>query len=468
MKKLKKETKDKIFSVLKFVGTLLVEALWTLLVFAFGFCVGADKFAGLRSSSVMKASAESVSAAEVSTVSEETESVFDLTKYPSANLIPYPCDNDNSNRLFYVGDEYTLRGVIFRFNIDGSISLFGTSTESFTFVFVSYKQFSLPVGFNYCISGGKDNVTINCWKRDVNGTSIVFASSANGNVNYGCINDGESFYRIGLSCKSGYEYNTTIYPMLNVGEVAYPYSPSFDLIYNQGYAKGEESGYEEGKVDGAQDAYDAGLSDGFDLGYSDGYFVGSKWGFEDGFSSGKIDGYSDGLKFGLGGQGLLNPLSVSSVVGWGILDVENTLFVQMVDDGLVAQSRSAEAFAVGLPGGPLHGLLNHFLVILDVGFLNGGFCAGQLIHKVIQRGIQIEIDAEQSDDPLVFAADGHGGAAKRFSGIVDGMVSDEILTTLRIDPLQHLQGQFRNGGAFLAAGMETVDHLNGRAVQIFQ
>ena len=39
-----------------------------------------------------------------------------------------------------------------------------------------------------------------------------------------------------------------------------------------------------------------------------------------------------------------------------ILDVENTLFVQVMNNGLVTQSRAAEAFTVSFPRSPLHSL----------------------------------------------------------------------------------------------------------------
>lgn len=292
MKKLKKETKDKIFSVLKFVGTLLVEALWTLLVFAFGFCVGADKFAGLRSSSVMKASAEGASiSSEVSTVSEEVESGFDidLSNYPMANLVPYPYNGTiNAN------------GITWTENPDGTVVANGTATARSVFYIISsasvfkfeegtYRISGTPIGYTDVASGvlmqvdyrGPEGV-IDCLNINSSGCVVDVASDMYINVWRLVIHDGVTVENVVFS------------PMITKGETVYPYMPSFDLLYANMYDKIYDSAYGKG--------YDSGLTDGEEKGYSSGF----------------NDGYSDGLDFSFGRQGLINPITVDSVVAWGL------------------------------------------------------------------------------------------------------------------------------------------------------
>lgn len=54
----------------------------------------------------------------------------------------------------------------------------------------------------------------------------------------------------------GAEYSGSYNIMLNAGEVAYPYAPSFGSIYNQGYEGGHEAGKQEGYEEGYKDASD--------------------------------------------------------------------------------------------------------------------------------------------------------------------------------------------------------------------
>lgn len=245
----KKKRRNQIYAYI----LLFFFVLWTV-----GTALSFFNFFGGKNS--MSASAESVSAAEVSPVSEETESGFDLLQFPSANLIPYPYES--SSGLVNGGITWTV-------NHDGSITANGTVTSSYNYFYINKKEnpWTLPAG-TYTFSGGCDLVYFIIVFLDLEGNtlhtglpirskpvSITFEETAV-----------VSIFRVTSSVGTVLS-NVTVYPMLNVGEVAYPYSPSFDLIYNKGY----QSGYRDGELNGYNLGYESGYSSGFNTGYWDGF-----------------------------------------------------------------------------------------------------------------------------------------------------------------------------------------------------
>ena len=66
------------------------------------------------------------------------------------------------------------------------------------------------------------------------------------------------------------ENNLTIYPMLNIGEKAYPYIPNLDSVRQDGY----NNGYEIGRQDGNEKGYENGYEDGYGAGVEDSVFFG--------------------------------------------------------------------------------------------------------------------------------------------------------------------------------------------------
>ena len=89
--------------------------------------------------------------------------------------------------------------------------------------------------------------------------------------------------------------------------------------------------------------------------------------------------------------------------------------------------------------------------------------------EIQNRGSEVEIDAEQADDPAMLPADGDGGGFHGLSVVIFAEIHPMIrFTLLLLQLFQHAQGQIRNGGAFRAACMEAVHDLDHGVIQVFQ
>lgn len=163
-------------------------------------------------------------AEEARATTEETRTV-----YPSENLIPYP----------YTKDNLSINGVTFTVNSDGTITANGTATRTAIFVFRSF-DFSLPAGIytvsgvengsleSYCIQISRDNYT-QSWNLYDGSIQIELKST--------------SSILIQAVVYAGATVNNFVFrPMLNVGDIAYPFVPNLDGIYNQAYEAGIEDG----------------------------------------------------------------------------------------------------------------------------------------------------------------------------------------------------------------------------------
>ena len=94
---------------------------------------------------------------------------------------------------------------------------------------------------------------------------------------------------------------------------------------------------------------------------------------------------------------------------------------------------------------------------------------GQVIQQRSQRGIHMEIDAQQPNDPFIFAVNGNGGGAQgRTAG--RSVFIDNSLCIRRVcfDGIQHLQRKVGQRRAFAASGVVSIDNLYRRIIEVFQ
>ena len=122
-----------------------------------------------------------------------------------ANLIPYP----------YRSTTITKSGVTFTDNGDGSITLNGTATATDTFVLWLNTEKPLSTGDYSSIANGVCD--IRCYHPDMTESTIQGSG--------GTINATKPITNITLLIRNGLTYNGTVYPMLNKGSTALPYSP---------------------------------------------------------------------------------------------------------------------------------------------------------------------------------------------------------------------------------------------------
>jgi hypothetical protein len=141
-----------------------------------------------------------------------------------ANLIPYPYDKDE-------GYTETANGITFTHQKDGGISVVGIPTANTTYTVIAHPNknilYSLEQGKPYCLNGGKDGVILLAHITPLEGEiqSTAWLDSRNGNSNSKTLPTGYGFYRIAMYIAArGTPINTVIYPMLNEGRTALPYS----------------------------------------------------------------------------------------------------------------------------------------------------------------------------------------------------------------------------------------------------
>lgn len=194
----------------------------------------------------------------VPTTQPRASSGIDLSKYPTANLMPYPYSKETS----------IINGVTFTVNNDGTITADGAATENAIFVFHAF-SFSLSAG-TYTVSGLKNGgAAIYCLQISRDDYTESW-NLYNGNIQINLENTSSMLLQF-VVFKGTIVNNVVLKPMLNAGETAYPYSPPYDLIYSDGYNKGESAGHETGKQEGYKEGYEAGKKDGYEEGFAAGY-----------------------------------------------------------------------------------------------------------------------------------------------------------------------------------------------------
>ena len=224
----------------------------------------------------------------VPTTQPRASSGIDLSKYPTANLMPYP---------YIDGTSKTMNGVTFNVNNDGSITANGTATgaaATFYIAFSAYNPNFVP-GKTYYLSGTSNDLLVVLTYQDSSGVVYVVADRSF------VWEEGYIFQNIYVHVYANRTVNNvTIYPMLNAGETVYPYSPPYDLIYNDGYNKGENAGHEAGKQEGYDEGYQD-ASDTLNLGVLYGATASGKFTYTNGqtltLTNGKPDFSYNSLNF---------------------------------------------------------------------------------------------------------------------------------------------------------------------------
>lgn len=220
--------KEKIKVFLKKLKNILPLLLACLLVGA--MVLGLYVFSQSKQLNTLSASAD-----EATTVAD-IESGLDLTQYPSANLLP----------LYDVEDNLTVNGV--NFSVDpqtGIVLESGTATKEIWLRVIT--SGTLKAG-TYTLSG----CPVDGWYTRYR-LAIQVTTSA-GKAEYFDQGKSKTFtveedctYILYLFVANGYTVDNLVFkPMLNVGDVAYPFIPSLERIYNNAYTSGYNQGKEEG------------------------------------------------------------------------------------------------------------------------------------------------------------------------------------------------------------------------------
>lgn len=143
----------------------------------------------------------------------------------SKNLIPYPYYGIAPNATL------TRNGVTFTDNGDGSIAVKGTATEStgFNLFWENSSNNTLAVGVPLVVSGGTKNednssaCKIIAAKITKDGSAVNFLKSPSSPT--GKMENGEYLKQINLFVTTGTTVDCTVYPQLEYGTVATPYTP---------------------------------------------------------------------------------------------------------------------------------------------------------------------------------------------------------------------------------------------------
>ena len=131
------------------------------------------------------------------------------------NLIPYP----------YIDTTKTVNGVTFTVNNDGSIGVKGTATANAVFYLVANKKINALVsGITYIPSTATSTTKtiLMCNYIDTDGTTKNFTTSLKGAMQYPSNVKSDVIY---LLVQNGTTVDETVYPMLNKGTTALPYTP---------------------------------------------------------------------------------------------------------------------------------------------------------------------------------------------------------------------------------------------------
>lgn len=189
--------------------------------------------------------------------------------YKTENLIPFPYD-------YNVGDVQELSGVKFTILADGGISIVGTPAGAMLFTIISTDVVDLTnvcqAGKQYTISGGQTGILVVAHRTPIDGAIQSTAwIETNSTQSSGVMPEGYKLYRIGIYLSSssvGTAINTVIYPMLNEGTVAKPYSQFFNGLRNAAVSEMKSEGA-KGHLDTLPVPTEIQALDGYGLGKSE-------------------------------------------------------------------------------------------------------------------------------------------------------------------------------------------------------
>ena len=208
--------------------------------------------------------------------------------YPSENLFDMTLLNGylriyqiNSNYAVNTGHtiSYYCPGIVPGVYTFSCIRKFDSGTlsgASGAIALIAPNNYKYLIPYKSAVSGDRISNTVILTEEDLEKT-VYF---------YGCADSYMSFLDI----------------TVNLGEVAYPWLPSFSYIYNKsfnegfdvGYSTGNNEGYYSGLYDGIEQGKETGYEEGYATGKNDGYNSGKKTGYEEG----KVDGYENGYTTG--------------------------------------------------------------------------------------------------------------------------------------------------------------------------
>ncbi len=223
---------EKAQKILKTVAVICFSLVIVLCVFFYSKAC-ADK----NTAQLISASAEASTVAETAS---DVESGIDLTQYPSANLF----------HLLDKKSDSVAGNVVISTSFSGKVTIKGTATQGGG----RTQFFSEPV----YLEAGKTYT-----KSRVEGYSGLLYLTMQSNLNKtisGFVDtftvDTSGYYCLGFNMEQGRTYDLEFYPMLNVGDTLYPFTPNLNAIYNGGY----NAGYDVGETDGKEIGFDEGLN----------------------------------------------------------------------------------------------------------------------------------------------------------------------------------------------------------------
>ena len=225
--------KEKIKVICKKLKNKLPLLLACLLVGA--MVLGLYVFSQSKQVNTLSASAEASTVAETAS---DVESGIDLTQYPSANLF----------HLLDKKIDSVAGNVVISTSFSGKVSIKGTATQNGGRTQFFSEPVYLEAGKTYTKSrvNGYLGLLYLTMQSDLSKTISGFIDTFTV--------DTSGHYCLGFNMEQGKTYDLEFYPMLNVGDTLYPFTPNLNAIYNGGYNAG----------------YDVGETDGKEIGYSDG------------------------------------------------------------------------------------------------------------------------------------------------------------------------------------------------------
>lgn len=238
---------EKTQKILKTVAIICFSLVIVLCVFFYTKACSEKNAAQL-----INASAEEASTA-LTSATVDVESGIDSTLYPSANLIPYPYKD---------GESKTSGGITFTVQSDCSILMNGTASYNSLFYLYQNDLSNLPleIGKKYTFGTfgkvGQYYAQINYRESGVDKSLVT---SLAGYRHYFTLSEDWQLISIYVVVLANTTVENVVFsPMLNVGDVEYPYLPPLDRIYyggyNEGYTAGETDGKEIGYNDGLEQA----------------------------------------------------------------------------------------------------------------------------------------------------------------------------------------------------------------------
>lgn len=89
-------------------------------------------------------------------------------------------------------------------------------------------------------------------------------------------------------------------------------------------------------------------------------------------------------------------------------------------------------------------------------------------HELVERRIDVQIDADKADHLLVAVTDGDGARLHQGTGPTAGKITLGVILTRALDVLEHPQGEIGDRRPQSSTRIETIRDLDHGLMQIFQ